>query len=341
MLDKYVEEYIKKYSAQKKLYEKFAEQILNILKVVLEDEYSEIKIASFSKRVKDIESLRKKLTKDKYNQNSEITDLAGVRVITYSKKDIEVISKVIGDSFIIDAENSVNKTSKLGTDKVGYRGSHFIVSFDESRLKMPENKKYAGMKCEIQVTSLIAHTWSEITHEKGYKFEGRLPDELQRRINLLAGLMELADMEMDSYVELFDRYSEEVQQEVGQGILKHEINSVSLEEYMNWKFPYISPHLFRDIDLILEEIKAFGISKIDELDAIVKPEYNARIESMGWRSMDGIIRNILIIHDSKLYFSKVWNPSMIQMNRKNYELYKDFGIDIEKICSEKNIDVNL
>ena len=28
---------------------------------------------------------------------------------------------------------------------------------------------------------------------------------------------------------------------------------------------------------------------------------------------------------------------MKQMNRKNYELYKEFGIDIEKICNDKNI----
>ena len=58
---------------------------------------------------------------------------------------------------------------------------------------------------------------------------------------------------------------------------------------------------------------------------------------MSWRSLDGIIRNIMILHDAEKYFSKVWNPSMKQMNRKNYELYKEFGIDIEKICNDKNI----
>lgn len=337
MNEQYVEERIRQYSKTRILYEEFAEQVLNILKAIVKQEYPDIKIASYSKRAKEVESLRKKLRKDKYNENSEITDLAGVRIITYSKKDIPLIAEIIEKSFDVDTENSIDKTRTLGNDKVGYRGDHYVISFGKDRGRMPENKKFEGLKCEIQVTSLIAHTWSEITHEKGYKFEGELPEGLERRKNLLAGMLELADLEMDAYVESFDSYVSKIEKEIEKGCLKYQINSMSLERFMAWKFPDISPQVFRDIDLILNELKLFGLSTIKELNELVCLEYQKEIQKADWRSLDGIIRNILIINNANQYFTKVWNPSMNQMNRKNYELYQRFGVDIDRICKEHNI----
>lgn len=337
MNEQYVEERIKQYSNTRILYEQFAEQTLHILKSIIKQEHPDLKIASYSKRAKEIESLRKKLRKDKYNENSEITDLAGVRIIAYSKKDIPLISEIIEKTFDIDAANSVDKTRSLGNDRVGYRGDHYVISFGDDRMRMPENQKFSGLKCEIQVTSLIAHTWSEITHEKGYKFEGELPTELERRKNLLAGMLELADLEMDAYVESFDNYVRNLEQEIEKGCLKYQINSMSLERFMAWKFPYISPQVFRDIDLILNELRLFDLSTIKELNGLVRIEFEEEIRRAEWRSLDGIIRNILIIDDPDKYFTKVWNPSMNQMNRKNYELYQRFGVDIDRICRKYNI----
>jgi len=337
MNEQYVEERIRRYSRERTLYEEFAEQVLDILKAIIKQEYPDIKIASYSKRAKEVESLRKKLRKDKYNENSEITDLAGVRIITYSKKDILLIVGIIKRIFDVDIENSVDKTLTLGSDKVGYRGNHYIVSFSEDRVRMLENKKFEGLKCEIQVTSLIAHTWSEITHEKGYKFEGELPEDLERRKNLLAGMLELADLEMDAYVESFDSYISKIEQEIENGCLKYQINSMSLERFMAWKFPGISPQVFRDVDLILNELKLFGLNTIKELNELVRFEYEKEVQKADWRSLDGIIRNILIINDADRYFKKVWNSSMNQMNRKNYELYQKFDVDIDRICKEHNI----
>lgn len=339
MNERYVVERINKYSGERFLYEEYAEQILGILKALIQQQYPDLKIASYSKRTKDIESLKKKLRKDKYNENSEITDLAGVRIITYSKKDISLIAKIIKENFDVDFPNSVNKTLTLGNDKMGYRGDHYVVLFDDNRIRMPENKRFKGLKCEIQVTSLIAHTWSEITHEKGYKFEGELPRELERRKNLLAGMLELADLEMDAYVESYDEYVYNVEQEIEKGCLKYPLNSMSLERYMAWKFPNISPQIFRDMDLILKELKLFGLNTVKELDQLVTLDFEKELQNTEWRSLDGIIRNILIIQDADKYFTKVWNPSMNQMNKKNYKLYQKFNIDIQSFCEKNNICV--
>ena len=149
----------------------------------------------------------------------------------------------------------------------------------------------------------------------------------------------LADLEMDAYVEAFDSYVNRIEQEIEKGCLKYQINSMSLERFMAWKFPSISPQVFRDIDLILNELKAFGLATIKELNELVCDEFEKEIQKSQWRSLDGIIRNILIINNADRYFTKVWNPSMNQMNRKNFELYQKFNVDIERICQEYNIDV--
>lgn len=337
MNEEYASQRIAQYRDMKPKYEEFAVTVLDILKMIIKEDYPDLKIASFASRAKDIESLRKKLLKDKYTKDSEITDLAGVRVITYSRKDIGVIEKIIEENLHVDSANSINKTLGLGSDKVGYRGSHYVVSLGEARNGIHEYKKYKDLKCEIQVTSLIAHTWSEITHEKGYKFEGELPLEIERRKNLLAGMLELADMEMDAYVESFDAYVDKLQEELEEGCLKYPINSMALTRYMAWKFPNISPQIFRDIDLILRELGKFGLNSIEELNNLISPDFADEINRAEWRSLDGIIRNVLILADADKYFNTAWNPSMNQMNRKNYELYKKFGIDIDRICGDKRI----
>ncbi len=339
MNEQYVEKRIEEYSENRETYIEFADKILDIIKLLVKRDYPDIKIASYSRRAKEIESLRKKLSKDKYNENSEITDLAGVRVITYSRKDIEAIAKIVTDSFQIDEINSVDKASKLEEDRVGYRATHYVVSFGEDRIRMPENQMFEGLKCEIQITSLIAHTWSEIIHEKGYKFEGDLPKKLSRRMNLLAGMLELADLELDAYVESYDNYVSKIEKEIEQGCLKYEINTMSLERFMAWKFPKMSPQIFRDMELILRELKAFGLKTIQDLNNIVRTEFEEEICKGGWRSLDGIIRNILIIHNADKYFAEVWNPSMNQMNRKNYKLYQQFGVEIDRICKEYSISL--
>lgn len=339
MNEPHVEERIQRYSGERHAYEELAKQVLDRMRTIIGREYPDLKVASYAMRAKGIESLRKKLQKDKYHENSEITDLAGVRIIVYSKKDIPLIADIIKGNFQIDEEHSVDKADILGSDRVGYRGEHYVVSLKEDDLRMDEIRKLSGLKCEIQVTSLIAHTWSEITHEKGYKFEGNLPRELERRKNLLAGVLELADMELDSYVEAYDDYISKIEQEVEKGCLKYEINSMTLERFMAWKFPFILPQVFRDMDLALKELNLFGLNTIKELNELISPKFVGEVREMEWRSLDGIIRSLLIINDADKYFLTVWNPEMNWMSRKNYGLYKSFHLDIDNICKKYGIHI--
>ena len=51
----------------------------------------------------------------------------------------------------------------------GYRAIHVTAKFGRKRLILGEYKRFKGLKCEIQLTSVLYHAWSEIEHDIFYK----------------------------------------------------------------------------------------------------------------------------------------------------------------------------
>jgi len=74
---------------------------------------------------------------------------------------------------------------------------------------------------ELQIRTLAEHLWSEMAHDSVYKNDevfSQLPDTLKRRVNLMAGIIEVADME-------FNRLNGELEQrsevEIYKGLETH------------------------------------------------------------------------------------------------------------------------
>ena len=51
----------------------------------------------------------------------------------------------------------------------GYRATHVLAQYGRKRLALNEYRRFAGMKCELQLTSALFHAWSEIEHDILYK----------------------------------------------------------------------------------------------------------------------------------------------------------------------------
>ncbi|MGH2511037.1 MAG: RelA/SpoT domain-containing protein, partial [Ktedonobacteraceae bacterium] len=50
-----------------------------------------------------------------------------------------------------------------------YQAIHFIVSLSEERTTLPEYAKFKGMRCEIQIQTILNHAWAETSHDILYK----------------------------------------------------------------------------------------------------------------------------------------------------------------------------
>jgi ppGpp synthetase/RelA/SpoT-type nucleotidyltranferase len=143
-------------------------------------------------RVKRPASLADKLRRKpgRYQELGDVTDLVGVRVITYFESDVHVVARLMEEHHIVDWDHSIDKSRMHDPDRFGYLGLHYVVRAEPDLV--PE---LPGARFEVQIRSILQHAWAEIEHDLGYKSREAVPREVRRRFYRLAGLLEMADEE--------------------------------------------------------------------------------------------------------------------------------------------------
>lgn len=218
------------YDSSYRLYKNFTSEIEHQLKNILDAEG--IIYNAVTSRLKDRESLRKKIDrkKDKYSTLGNITDIAGVRVITYYAEDVDKVAEIVEREFEVDRENSIDKRKSLEPDRFGYCSVHYVVEMSQERLKLRENHTFRGLKCEIQIRSVLQHAWAEIEHDLGYKSEIAIPKGIRRNFSRLAGLLEIADKEFQEIRSFLWSYQNEAAEKIMSGEFRDaEIDAVLLQ----------------------------------------------------------------------------------------------------------------
>ncbi|MFG2835568.1 GTP pyrophosphokinase family protein [Streptomyces zaomyceticus] len=133
-----------------------------------------------------------------YTGISDLTDMLGVRIVTYFPDDVDRVAEVIRQEFEIDDENSIDKRSLLDPDRFGYLSLHFIAQLKSPRIELAEYTRFKEFVFEVQVRSILQHAWAEIEHDLGYKSSSALPPEIKRRFSRVAGMLEVADSEFQA-----------------------------------------------------------------------------------------------------------------------------------------------
>lgn len=322
------EDVLKFYNERKSLYVNF----VNRLEEKLENELKTISLHTIpvvSGRVKSELSLWNKVQLKNYeNLEKEFTDFAGLRIVVNDLDEVDKVCDYIRATYIIDKANSVDKREKLAPDQVGYLSVHFIVSFNDADLKARENQAFAGLKAEIQVRTRLQHAWAELTHDKIYKDKRNLDEKdnlILRRVSLMAGLLELADRE---FVEI----NAEVAKRANESIT---IDITTLNLFMRNKF---KEAIFINAEQCVQELKELNITKIEDLNKLITEKLFAAIDAITEiRSYDGIIRNILIIHDAEAYFSIP--SSRKEISRVSKKLYKKFDIPLAELKEKYKLNI--
>ena len=162
-------------------------------------------VHAIDSRAKDVDSFGRKAAlasvedprRLQYTQPlQQITDLAGVRVITHFLEDVAQVHASVLDEFeVVDMSHELTDLGRIET--FGYESMTYIVRMHPERCRLREYDRFDGLIGEVQVRTILQHTWAEIERGLGHDVRSAtLPPATRRRANAIAGMLEVADREL-------------------------------------------------------------------------------------------------------------------------------------------------
>ena len=249
--------------------EQMKTDVLSILREALDR--NGLEVTAVEARVKSEQSLAGKLALKgtKYATLSDITDVLGARVITFYTDDVDRIASMVEQLFEIDWNNSVDKRKLHQLDSFGYNSLHYICRLPGYDLRF-----------ELQLRTTLQHAWAAINHDNGYKTGVEIPREYLRRINRLAGLLEMADDEFSRIRSEITDYRRRVQALVQNGKLDDVLlDGDTFRSYLQAK----------PLDRLNKRIAAINQAEIQEVPLI---RYLKVFKALGCNTLGDVSRMI-------------------------------------------------
>jgi len=220
VIPEWLDDQIGRYRAVRPRYEQYAAA----LKTLLEREAKDlVPLATVQARAKTIESFGEKATHKWPKHRSPVdtfTDLCGARVITPTRRGVEAMCRFVEDYFEIDWGNTVTNEQRLKPMEFHYRSVHYVVS---PKAGSSLASRFAGMKAEVQIRTVLEHGWSDFTHDRSYKGAFRIPDAWERRADAIAAMIEVADGEFIDIEDGLKTYAATYGQYLTKDQLDHEM----------------------------------------------------------------------------------------------------------------------
>ncbi|MBR6305641.1 MAG: hypothetical protein IKR38_02535 [Bacteroidales bacterium] len=280
-LDPHSEELLQQYRDLLPVYTQMADVIPERLKGFFEE--AGFLVAAIEHRVKAENSLSGKLQKKggKYRDIFDVTDLVGIRVITFYIDDVDKVASVLERLFEIDWENSIDKRKAHEIDSFGYLSLHYICRIPESAYHDPEHPELNKIRFEVQMRTLLQHAWANMNHDTGYKSGVEIPKVYVRHMSRIAGMLELCDDEFSRIRRELAEYRRRVQKLVASGNLSEvALDGDSFRSYMTIK-PFerltrriasINQAEVQEVDLsaFLPLFQAMRFTTLGDIDKLIK-----------------------------------------------------------------------
>ncbi len=163
-------------SGGRDLYGDFATVVADILEKRIRND-PRFRLQQVTKRAKDPASLKRKLEEEEALERPDIEeaikDLAGCRLIFYTNSDVTGFraSGILQEQFrIVWSRTKFHHPVPLATEKPRLFSSHnFVVELGEELAARPGFAKFNGLRCEVQVQTILNHAWAEMEHDILYK----------------------------------------------------------------------------------------------------------------------------------------------------------------------------
>jgi len=159
-------------------YTEFAELVRSLLEDAIKKTEGIPRPQSTQARGKDVTSLKRKLEERgllaSERIESEMKDLAGARLIFYTNTDVDrfLRTELIPDIFDVDWKETRVHHPTDDNDQRRYQAIHYTVSLSEKLTALSEYQKFKGMRCEIQIQTILNHAWAETYHDMIYHAKG-------------------------------------------------------------------------------------------------------------------------------------------------------------------------
>ncbi len=268
------DDYEKKYEA---LYAEYARVVREILEKSIAGAEGVPRPQSIQCRAKEASHLKPKLEArglvESATIEEEIKDLAGVRLIFYTNIEVErfLNSRLVSENFEIEWDQTRVHHPTDENANQRYQAIHYTVTLNDTRTGLAEYAKFKGLRCEIQIQTILIHAWAETSHDITYKrsehrgFGQRAMVSIEARLNkimddyLLPAGYEFQKVQHDferliQGKELFDRGALAALDGAGNNNERHDVLT-SLHEY-------VLPN-YDDIAAIYPELNAALLRAVD------------------------------------------------------------------------------
>ena len=145
-------------------------------------------------RVKTVDSIKEKMTRRVIASEvieNHMQDIAGIRIMCQFVDDIYRVVDLIHerqDMQVVEERDYIQNAKPSG-----YRSYHMVIEYS---VFLPDGPK--KIIAEIQIRTLAMNFWATVEHTLNYKYQGKYPEDISKRLKTTAEAAYKLDEEMSS-----------------------------------------------------------------------------------------------------------------------------------------------
>lgn len=285
---------IQEYQKVLPLYEEYVTAIKHVLSEAFKSRH--INILSIEARAKEVDSFGDKASRPSPddpskpcypNPLSDITDKAGIRIIVFLPRTLDMVDDVIQSQFEV-IEKTDTALILIEQEKFGYASIHYLVRFKENRTNLLEYSRFKNLVAEIQMRTILQHAWAEIEHDIQYKAIDTIPHTIRRRFMSLSGILEIADREFQAIQDDDERLKLAARESLQEGKLKQvEITSNALKTYLDKKLEPDRRMTSFSYRWTAKVLRNLGFSNFEQIEECVRNFNDDELSRIAWGTRQG------------------------------------------------------
>ena len=145
-------------------------------------------------RVKTVDSIKEKMTRRVIAPEvieNDMQDIAGIRIMCQFVDDIYRVVDLIHerqDMQVVEERDYIQNAKPSG-----YRSYHMVIEYSVFLPDVPKK-----IIAEIQIRTLAMNFWATVEHTLNYKYQGKYPEDISKRLKTTAEAAYKLDEEMSS-----------------------------------------------------------------------------------------------------------------------------------------------